>query len=147
MRRSVRDKLVEALASGEFPKTKQKLRRALPYTNELGDITHPAGFCCLGVACELYRREVGGEWVEGANGSMEFKAKPLSRASNYLPTEVAAWMGLSVDEGGVPENDIPLARVHIGNSITNYASQVNDSSDTWKPVIEALKTRVTVTED
>jgi len=46
------EKWVEALESGEFEQTQGALRA--------GD-----SYCCLGVACEVYRRETGrGRWIQ-----------------------------------------------------------------------------------
>jgi hypothetical protein len=53
--------LVDALRSGEFPQTTGKLR-------------DETGYCCLGVACEVYRRDLNkGEWDGAAFNIGEIK--------------------------------------------------------------------------
>ena len=71
---------VEALRSGEYEKGKGALRT--------GDT-----FCCLGVACEVYRRKAKkGHW----NGGW-FAASKKSEHRSILPREVAKWLGLTSD--------------------------------------------------
>lgn len=73
-------KWVEALRSGEFEQMTGQLRGG-------------AGMCCLGVACEVYRREVGrGTWLNGR----VFQGSSLS-----LPPDVARWLGIRHTEGRI----------------------------------------------
>lgn len=83
-------KWVEALRSGKYSQTKAVLHRL--QDDESG---HPGGYCCLGVACEvfdqenpgvLHRREVAGvEEMDDRTGS--------------LPRQVREWIGLASEEG------------------------------------------------
>lgn len=67
---------VDALRSGEFEQVEGSLRDA-----EL--------HCCLGVACEVYRREAGnGEWVGGAFHVAGEKQR------HHLPKAVQKWLGI-----------------------------------------------------
>lgn len=70
-------KWVAALRSGEFKQGRGSLR--------VDD-----AYCCLGVACEVYRRDVGGSWDEFvfrcAGSRYGFCA--------HLPSVVAEWLGL-----------------------------------------------------
>ncbi len=50
--------------------------------------------CCLGVACELYQREVGGLKVEKTDETVFYNSK-----SGMLPEEVRDWLGFT-DTGG-----------------------------------------------
>jgi hypothetical protein len=81
-------KWVEALRSGEFKQAQRKLRRS------------DGTFCCLGVACELYRRECGeGEWVGVADENyLEFDVSD-ERTELGLPKSVKDWLGLNSPEG------------------------------------------------
>src|SRR5688572_668760 len=73
-------KWVEALRSGEFQQGKDSLR------------PKPDAFCCLGVACEVFRRETGkGEWA-AIHSDMTFVASDASSSADLLPTAVAEWM-------------------------------------------------------
>jgi hypothetical protein len=74
------------LESGEFTQTQQVLR-------------DEQGYCCLGVACELYRRETGqGRWDENSYhvvGRFFFRDDD-GDANGELPTaRVREWFGLS----------------------------------------------------
>lgn len=98
-------KWVDALRSGGFQQSTGALRK--------GD-----AFCCLGVACEVYRRETGlGVW-DASTGQEEgvtaFEERPVTAfdedgnlgvARNWetLPDQVATWLGLDADPGLVPE--------------------------------------------
>jgi hypothetical protein len=47
-------------------------------------------FCCLGVLCDLYGKEIGVEWVDPEDGHSFFM-----EAWAYLPKPVMEWAGLS----------------------------------------------------
>jgi hypothetical protein len=68
------------LRSGEFQQGKFVLK-----SGEL--------FCCLGVACERYRREHGGEWENDG-----FRDLFMERDAG-LPEAVQEWLGLTDDLG------------------------------------------------
>lgn len=75
-------KWVEALKSGQFQQARGQLRRKLGR----GDYA----YCCLGLACELYRQDVGGRWREET---------VFGNAHNSagLPAKVAKWLGANDD--------------------------------------------------
>lgn len=78
-----RAKWVESLRSGEYRQGTHSLR------------DNVGGFCCLGVACDLFRKEEGvGEWDEDRNfytGS--------ERVHGVLPCLVRDWLGLREEMG------------------------------------------------
>lgn len=84
MNNEIKNKWVDALTSGEFTQARTAL------------LVHE-GHCCLGVLCELYRRETGnGEWVETeVDGVFRFEASETDRSIGYLPVAVAQWAGVS----------------------------------------------------
>jgi hypothetical protein len=92
MNRRIRDMWVAALRSGEFKQGRGWLRQADPKDT-------PDSFCCLGVLCEIFRRETGeGVWAEKAQdhdnhrcGEFNFKLSPLSYSDSLTPAEVADW--------------------------------------------------------
>lgn len=51
----VLDLWIAALRSGEYTQTVGKLKRSAPA---------PEGFCCLGVLCDLARKDGGEDWEE-----------------------------------------------------------------------------------
>lgn len=83
-------KWIEALRSGQFMQTRCQL-------------TDGVGYCCLGVACEVYRRETGrGTWQKNDHGSktkfrLDYTAAGVSTID--LPQEVANWLGLRSRDG------------------------------------------------
>ena len=80
--------LAEVLRSYEFKQGKNRLRCL-------------DRFCCLGVACELYRRETGkGEWVlsGGESGAWDFIVNDEA-ADIDLPNTVREWLGFRTPNG------------------------------------------------
>jgi hypothetical protein len=74
-------KWVEALRSGEFKQARERLRK-------------DRAFCCLGVACELYRRDTGlGTWNQYG-----FKS-PSDLSEDVLPIDVQRWLELAGPSG------------------------------------------------
>jgi hypothetical protein len=75
-------KWVAALRSGEYKQGKFSLR-------------NDDGFCCLGVACDLYAKEHNLLW----NGY------DFMNNSNVLPMQVMRWLGLAERNGTYIDND------------------------------------------
>ena len=114
-------KWAEALESGEFNQAKSQLRDS-------------NGYCCLGVACEVFRRETGkGVWIESVR---VFKLKLLcgegelvqSRRWTFmldgevfvggLPPEVTSWLGLKTKNGQF-----------MTDNENTWLTEINDSTD------------------
>ena len=92
--KAARKKLVEALRSGEYTQTDKALR-------------DKDGYCCLGVACDLYRKTekpdeqwepVHEQWEqwEPAEGRSVWA---FMEATSALPEEVMNWLGFATAEG------------------------------------------------
>ena len=80
-------KWVDALRSGKYTQG----RKALHEDNE---------FCCLGVACDLYSKEVSGTWVKEPDGSTGFYFMVNGYSSqDNLPMPVGEWLGLNTNDG------------------------------------------------
>ena len=85
---AARKKLVEALRSGEYTQTDRALR-------------DKDGYCCLGVACDLYRKtEKPDEQWEPVEGRRIWE---FMNASGELPEEVMNWLGFATVGGGLAE--------------------------------------------
>ena len=85
---------VDALRSGEYTQTKKMLCRV---TQE-----NAPSFCCLGVACDLYKNSVGGDWnlhQEAWNEQYSFTDDEGVLATSNLTPAVMAWLGLANSEG------------------------------------------------
>lgn len=78
MHKEIADKLSAALTSGEYGQAKLTLRAADDY-------------CCLGVLCDLYRKEV--------DPTAEWYGSVFLGEANVLPREVQEWAGMRSDIG------------------------------------------------
>lgn len=77
-----RMKWVEALRSGRYEQGKAMLK------------TKEGKYCCLGVACDLFMKDKGGEW-----GVDKYDLPHFQKQYGDLPTSVMEWLGLSDIEG------------------------------------------------
>ena len=110
---------VKDLRSGKYPQSKRALR-------------NKDGFCCLGVACDTYRKRVGGEWIELLDGTEEyhFRPKGVTRehaSGGYLPEPVRAWLGLSSPSGSFREG----APINLAN--------LNDGGESFETIAEVIE--------
>lgn len=123
MRLEVLDAWLAALRSGEFSKGRGRLVR-------LYDDDDDAEYCCLGVLCELARRDRIPLEVEDVHGSYaDYKVRAFDGDRNYLPVAVQRWAGLSESD---PTLDLD------GDGARTLAT-LNDLSSTFEPVIRALE--------
>lgn len=74
-------KWVAALRSGEYSQTKRRLH-------------DENGFCCLGVLCDVYQKEVGDLDIFEDNGMFVYNKQELT-----LPSKVLCWVGLNKENG------------------------------------------------
>ena len=93
MNREVKAKWLAALRSGDYQQTTDVLRTVEP--------DGAFSYCCLGVLCDLYRIESGGEWagndfVDGA-GSIN--------SGGTLTANVRTWAGARVDQIDLSTDD------------------------------------------
>lgn len=80
-------------------------------------------FCCLGVACDLYLKAVGGSWV-AENFSSQNKVKTIRfitiegvQCQGDLPEVVANWLGL-VHANGKSDKYDPLTVLNDSKLLT-----------------------------
>lgn len=103
-------KLIDALRSGKYKQGKNRLRK--------GDT-----FCCLGVACDIYGKEFGIDWVEDSDG-YSFLGSVL-----YLPKPLDTYFGFECDSG--------LIRIN-GEKI--YLSKENDhNNESFEEIADILE--------
>lgn len=108
-------KWVDALRSGEFEQGRSRLR----HNDRDRD-----RYCCLGVACEVYRRETGnGEWLTGLHG-LWFEVDGRTPEEHYLHEHVVEWLGV--------DRVSPMA---AGLSLTN----LNDNGATFSAIADLIE--------
>jgi hypothetical protein len=125
MKKRVKKLWVEALRSGEFRQGKGALH---PNHKNGG------GYCCLGVLCELHRRETGeGKWQKNAWGDREYVVNGHSSDSD-LPLPVMEWAGLTratpiLIEAGSDIFAAPLSAAGANDGDSLYDSETGDYED------------------
>jgi hypothetical protein len=124
VRLEVLDAWLAALRSGEFAKGRGRLVRL--YDDDYDD---DAEYCCLGVLCELARRDRVPLEVEDVHPEHACVARSFDGNHSYLPVAVQRWAGLSESN--------PRLDPDRGDAYTLAA--LNDASTTFEPVIEVLE--------
>lgn len=81
--RERRERWIAALRSGDYERGHGALKRDGKY-------------CCLGVACEVYRQMTGkGSWEQKSEEDTVFKAEDDLEAKSFLPIEVSQFFGIN----------------------------------------------------
>lgn len=122
MNEAVKKKWLEALRNGEFAQGRGRLRD--------GDT-----YCCLGVLCELYRRDNPeyGHWFEREPGRYVFRVPHTGYSATLLPAPVKHWAGLdsavprvsSTSEGDRMDNTVGLDTMNdSGKSFDEIAYRI-----------------------
>jgi hypothetical protein len=116
---------IEMLESGKLDQTDGKLREG-----------RSKAYCCLGVACELYRQEVGGKWNKDGEFFPDPKNNPDEYSNTLLPPTVAKWFGVPVAKWfGVHDGDADVdVRIY-----PTTASGMNDSGKDFVQIATALR--------
>ena len=122
-------KLVEALRSGEYQQTKYRLR-------------DENGFCCLGVACDVYAKETGkGKWHTGSSDYyFKIDEDEYEEDGSRLPYSVQIWLGFSSVRGGRS-----LKNKSLGNFVMPYGgyssslTRLNDSGSTFSEIADIIE--------
>lgn len=84
------------------------------FTQARGHLRTDDGHCCLGVACERYRRETGqGEWQRLENGTWVFSIGGLRYAA-VLPIPVQFWYGFTVSDPFLPQLKMSASTANDG---------------------------------
>jgi hypothetical protein len=98
MKKTIRNQWVAALRSGDYRQIKGNLHQQGGETLDL-----PAGFCCLGVLCDLAARE--GIVAGSLNPRSGIWAYGADTDTGVLPREVLDWAGLKDSDPLVPVGD------------------------------------------
>lgn len=103
---------VDALRSGNYSQAKERLK-------------NDQSFCCLGVACDLFKDRVGGQW----NGNV-FVANGVPN-SFVLPREIADLLGLDDLRPEVICGDFGLEFEEV--------TSLNDSGKSFSEIADLLE--------
>ena len=95
MNQQVKTQWLDALRSGKYQQTRGRLH---DYT----------GFCCLGVLCDLYLKEINSEWE---HYPLEHSYR-LFDESCTLPKEVVDWAGLQDTNPFIPSKKVDIASIN-----------------------------------
>lgn len=94
--------LTDALRSGDYDQCKSYLR-------------DNGGFCCLGVACDVFAKETGrGRWVGLEDLGWHFQIGEQTR-SRRLPDKVMGWYGFADNSVAYPDPDDKLTILDLAN--------------------------------
>lgn len=116
--------LVDALYSGEFKQGRGRLKTEV-------------GYCCLGVACELYHRDtMFGYWTAD---SLLNEFQVFNGERNFLPKDVADWLGVELDHHGDIEFswEVEDRNDNFGERFSS-AARMNDQGFTFKQIADCL---------
>lgn len=105
-------KWIKALRSGQYKQTQLELRN--------GD-----RFCCLGVACDLYRKE---------HSSVDWEGEDFLGTRTVLPESVREWLGFRKTDGAF------LTRLPIMDIAGNEPSlvELNDAGWSFKKIADFI---------
>lgn len=112
MNKNTRD-WIAALRSGEYSQT-------------IGTLKDSSGFCCLGVACDLYIAEHDTGW----DRDVFHDSFALHGLQDILPVEVADWLGIPMH---YPSRRDPLM---YG---TSTLSGLNDNGNTFETIADLIE--------
>jgi hypothetical protein len=118
MNPEIKAKWVAALRSGEYQQGKAHLQ------------TGDGKFCCLGVLCDLYRKETGhGYWTTYYNDKA-FNLPGESTSPYYPPLEINKWV----------ERETNWVKVSITiNGLSRPIAEHNDGGATFTQIADALE--------
>lgn len=104
MKQEVAEKWVEALRSGEYEQTNEKLRAVID-TNP-GGLKLSRGFCCLGVLCNLFAAEhTDAKWeMDVSHSGAYFNPGNDDGEDEHLPDLVREWAGIYSDLGDMRDD-------------------------------------------
>jgi len=89
-----------------------KALRSGKYKQIRGALNNGKGFCCLGVLCDISKKDLGIKWVKGYEDKMEIGKR--HKDTDYLPKSVRRWAGIKTrecsfyDEASETECDLSL---------------------------------------
>ena len=113
MKTDIKKLWTDALVSKDYEQTSGRLR-------------DDNGFCCLGVLCDVARKEGLGDWVGGPNNT-QYAANGTCQ-SEVLPADVYRWAGLDR-----PNPDIR------GDNRWDSLAGLNDAGRTFEEIADIIE--------
>jgi hypothetical protein len=106
MKKAVAMKWIRALRSGKYRKGTGALKKKT------------GGYCCLGLLCEITKKENGGKWTKDTGGYFTFLDRSGIEKSDFLPASVRRLAGMKTNTGALTLNKIrtTLAELNDGDS-------------------------------
>lgn len=98
MKQEIKTKWIKALRSGKYKQT-------------TGTLKDEVGFCCLGVLCDIYRKEhkdLNLKWDYDTLGNFNCE-------KSELPYTVRKWAGLSKSDPNVKINNETTTLIHLND--------------------------------
>ncbi len=136
MNPEIKQKWLNALRSGEYPQGRNSLRNI-------------NGFCCLGVLCDIYSKELNKSWTRyGADREVyapfdelrdkveEYDELHMDDESELLPQSVMNWAGL---ESGSPEVEINNDEFDGIGSLKRELALLNDEGETFATIADLIE--------
>lgn len=116
-REEARNKWIEELRSGKYQQAKSCLHRIY------STMSYPIGYCCLGVACDLFADE-----LKLKRSSTVFQ-EMFDGCQSTLPAAVVKFLGLVGNAGESKNNPAELT-----------LASLNDNGKTFNEIADALET-------
>lgn len=98
---------VEALESGEYQQTTGTLAKYVQ------GLPSPISYCCLGVACDVFKNRLGLKVGEEAEGMTRFLT--FNHQNDQLPSEVHKFLGLASGDPVVLSDDGACALSYLND--------------------------------
>jgi hypothetical protein len=121
MNAAIKAKWVGALRSGEYKQAK-------------GVLHDNVGFCCLGVLCDIHRKETNSStWVADTSDNDEDCLGYLGEVC-ILPVEVRAWAGFQTYSSN------PTVRIY--GKCSSSLAQLNDNGNDFKTIADLIENQL-----
>jgi hypothetical protein len=127
---------IAALRSGDYKQTTGYLHITAPINDSPNnDNYRPVGFCCLGVACDLFDPT---QWVEREADTGEGAYESFHENGYSLEPVVRDWLGLGIE----PWGEEPDEYGHVSSAEWQEKIQeMNDEGSTFTEIADALEER------
>lgn len=125
-----RKQWVKALRSGEYKQCKEALRRI--DDSEPGELPAQA-FCCLGVACDLFREDLNLHW-EGGYIFTENEEIETEGTCDFMPLEVQQHLGFDGADARNPRLHNPAS-----GSTASTCAGLNDDGLSFEAIADEIE--------